>query len=124
MCHVFRRCSIDDVPFLPFFIGYLGGIAKKVRVIGILDCLDNAGVDISKDNRSSRDSVRVVCRGHPCRIYSKAVVPWLKTEESRLLQLPSIYHIDLKIAPFIGVSFAIVCKGRVFINMIKFKWCD
>src|ERR687888_406716 len=103
--------------FPPFFIGHL----PKVRVIGILDFLDSANVDISKDDCSSRDNVRVVRRDHPCCIYSKPVVPWLNIKECCLLQLPSArYH---KIATFIEVSFAIVCEGREF-NMIKFKWCN
>src|SRR2546423_10102813 len=92
-------CSNNGVPH------HLGGI----RVIGIPDCLDSAGFDISKDDCSSRDNVRVVRRDRACRIYSKAVLVWLKTEESRLLQLPTIRYI--KIAPFIGVSLAIVGEG-------------
>src|SRR2546426_1843635 len=104
-------CSNNGVTL----IYHLGGI----RVIGIPDCLDSAGLDISKDDCSSRDNVRVVRRDHPCRIYSKDVLVWLKTEESRLL--PTTRY--TKIAPFIGVSLAIVGEGREF-NVIKFKWCN
>jgi hypothetical protein len=95
------------------FLHCLGG----VRVIGMRDCLDSGGVDISKDDCSSRDNVRVVRGHHPCRIYSKAVLSWLKTEESRQT---TCY---MKIALFIGVSLAIVCEGREF-NVIKFKRCN
>ena len=111
---------VHTTVFPPFVIGHLGGVPKKVRVIGIPDCLDSGGIDISKDDCSSKYA-GVVRRDRPCRSYSKAVLVWLKTEESRLL--PSARCINPKIAPFIGVSLAIVCEGREF-NVIKFKGCN
>src|SRR2546426_9446847 len=99
------------------FLYHLG----KIRVIDIPDCLDSAGVDISKDDCSSRDNVRVVRGDHPCRIYSKTVFAWFKIEECR--PLPSIYTCYMDLAPFIGVSLAIVCDDREF-NVVKFKRCN
>ena len=63
----------NGVPLPPLFIGHLEDVSNKVRVIGIPDCLDSAGVDISKHDCSSRDNVRVFRR--PCCIYSNAAVP-------------------------------------------------
>lgn len=68
----------NNVPFPPFFIGHLEDVPIKVRVIGIHNCLDSVGVDISKEDCSSRNNV--VRRGQPCYIYSKAIVLWLKTK--------------------------------------------
>jgi len=73
MCHVFVQMS--TTVFLSLHCSCLEDVPNKVRVIGIRDCLDSAGVDISKDDCSSRDNVRLVHRGHPCCIYCKAVVP-------------------------------------------------
>ena len=71
---MFRGVQMSTTVF-PSIFSCLEGVPNKVRVIGIPDCLDSAEVDICKDDCSSRDNV--VRR--PCRIYSEAVVPWLKT---------------------------------------------
>ena len=96
MCHVFRVCSQQcSSPSIG------GGVE-------VSHLLDSAGFDIL-DCSSSRRVVR-----HPCRIYSKAVLVWLKTE-SRLL--PTTRYIKIALLRYRLQQYARA-------DVIKFKWCN